>query len=122
MSFIVYAYIFLSELTSSVWEISWLVCLQDIDAEEKGVPVANVSSNDTSSDDLRIVSEGVSAQAPSHSSSQQLDGSKRSTGHDICSTLQFSLQDLKNRRQQRLSLFHSSNGICQRMKSERCIY
>ncbi|PON96568.1 DNA mismatch repair protein [Trema orientale] len=93
---------------------------EDIDAEVKGVPIANVSPNAASSEDFRSVSEGFSVEAPLHSSSQLLDARNRSTGLEICSTLQFSFEDLKNRRQQRLSLLHSGNGICRRTKAKRC--
>uniref|UniRef100_A0A803NQM6 Sm domain-containing protein n=1 Tax=Cannabis sativa TaxID=3483 RepID=A0A803NQM6_CANSA len=93
---------------------------EDIDAKEKGVPVANVSSNAASSEDLSInVHEGVSVQTPLDSSNQLLVVSKCSSGLEICSTLQFSLQDLKNRRQRRLSLLHSSKDN-QRKKGKRC--
>ncbi|XP_062088451.1 DNA mismatch repair protein PMS1 isoform X2 [Humulus lupulus] len=108
---------------------------EDIDAKEKanplanisssaassedGVPVAHISSNAASSEDLASVPEGVSVQAPLDSSSQLLGVSKPSSGLEICSTLQFSLQDLKNRRQRRLSLLHSSNDN-QRTKGKRC--
>uniref|UniRef100_A0A803NQQ4 DNA mismatch repair protein PMS1 n=1 Tax=Cannabis sativa TaxID=3483 RepID=A0A803NQQ4_CANSA len=93
---------------------------EDIDAKEKGVPIANVSSNAASSEDLSInVHEGVSVQTPLDSSNQLLVVSKCSSGLEICSTLQFSLQDLKNRRQRRLSLLHSSKDN-QRKKGKRC--
>ena len=95
--------------------------MQDVDAEENGVPVANVLSNDTSSEDLRSASEGAAVQASLPSSSQRLDAPRRSTGLEICSTLQFSFQDLKKRRQQRFSLLHSSNGICRMTNAKRSI-
>ena len=114
-----------------------MIHLQDIDAKEKGVPVVNVSSNAESSEDgvvvanissnaasgedLTSVPEGVSVQAPLDSSSQLLGVPKpSSSGLEICSTLQFSLQDLKKRRQRRLSLWHSSNDN-QRAMKKRCI-
>lgn len=63
--------------------------------------------------------EGVLVQDPLHSSGELLDAPKRSAALEICSTLQFSFQDLKKRRQQRLAQLHSGNGICQRTKSKR---
>lgn len=112
--------------------------LEDIN-EDKEVPCANVTTTASSSRDLGSISEVISVQAPLHSSGQELDVSegvlvqdplhssgelldapKRSATLEICSTLQFSFQDLKKRRQQRLAQLHSSNGICQRMKSKRC--
>lgn len=90
--------------------------LEDIN-EDKEVPRANVTTTASSSRDLGSVSEVISVQAPLHSSGQELDVSegvlvqdslhssgelldapKRSAALEICSTLQFSFQDLKKRR------------------------
>lgn len=66
------------------------------------------------------MSEDVLVEVPSDSSGILLDARKPSSAVKICSTLQFSIQDLKLR-QQRLSQLQSSNSLCQRTKTERSI-
>ena len=103
------------------WAISWLHNPQDFDAEEKGASPANVASNVSADADLRGMSEGILNQALTHSTGQLLDAPMHSSGRQICSTLQFSLQDLQKRRQQRLAQIQSNNGLCQRTKKKRSL-
>lgn len=62
------------------------------------VPSSTTASVASSSKD-----EYLSVAAPLHSSGPILDSPRPSSGLQRCSTLQFSFQDLKTKRQQRLS-------------------
>lgn len=81
--------------------------------------LANVTSISSSGGDLKTLSEDVSVEVPSDSSDVLLDARKPLSARKICSTLQFSIQDLKLRRLQKLSQLQFSNSICQRTKAER---
>ncbi|XP_048337185.2 DNA mismatch repair protein PMS1 [Ziziphus jujuba] len=93
---------------------------EDIDTHEKGVPVANITSIASSSGDLELLPEDGSVDVPLHSSSIRIDAQKPSSDLKICSTVQFSIQDLKTKRQKMVSQLQSSKYICQRRKTKRC--
>lgn len=67
------------------------------------VPSSTTASVASSSKDLKNTPEYLSVAAPLHSSGPILDSPRPSSGLQRFSTLQFSFQDLKAKRQQRLS-------------------
>lgn len=85
-----------------------IIHLQELVTQEKAT-LLNVPSIVSSSNDLKKNSEDLSV-AASHLqfSGSMLDAPVPSSSLDICSTLQFSIQDLRKRRQQRLSIMQSS--------------
>lgn len=86
-----------------------IIYLQELVTQEKATPLLNAPSIVSSSNDLKKNSEDLSV-AASHLqfSGSILDAPVPSSSLDICSTLQFSIQDLRKRRQQRLSIMQSS--------------
>lgn len=85
---------------------------------EKGVPLACITSDASYSVDLKTVPDVLEDPlSPIHLT----DDSRLPYKPQICSTLQFNFQDLKKRRQQRLSQLQSSNYICQRINAKRFI-
>ncbi|KAJ1435682.1 Ribosomal protein S5 domain 2-type fold, subgroup [Sesbania bispinosa] len=80
--------------------------------QENNTSLADTASIAPSSNDLINNTKHVLvSNPPSPSSPVQLDSSK-SSGQKICSNMQFSFQDLKNRREKRLSLMRSSKYRC----------
>lgn len=84
------------------------ISLQDLQAQQKTVPLADMAPTASPSRDLKSLSEDLPAAAASPSSCILLDTSKPSSGLMMCSTLRFSFQDLKTRRQQIFSRLQSS--------------
>ncbi|XP_047171306.1 DNA mismatch repair protein PMS1 isoform X2 [Vigna umbellata] len=64
-----------------------------------------------------ISTDALASSPPVHSSPALLDSSK-SSGRKICSNMQFSFQELKKRREKRISLFQSSNFGCGKAKDK----
>ncbi|XP_022640680.1 DNA mismatch repair protein PMS1 isoform X3 [Vigna radiata var. radiata] len=64
-----------------------------------------------------ITTDVLASSPPVHSSSALLDSSK-SSGRKICSNMQFSFQELKKRRDKRISLLQSSNFGCGKAKDK----
>ncbi|ONH93891.1 hypothetical protein PRUPE_8G259200 [Prunus persica] len=93
---------------------------EDLQAQQKADPLSNMASTASPSRDLKSLSEDLPVAAPSPSSSILSDTPKPkpSSGLMMHSTLQFSFQELKTRRQQRLSRLQSSmpGGV----KAQRC--
>lgn len=94
---------------------------EELVTQEKATPLFNVPSIVSSSNDLKKNSEDLSV-AASHLqfSGSILDAPVPSSCLDICSTLQFSIQDLRKRRQQRLSIMQSSCHTSGSVKMRRC--
>ncbi|KAH9786373.1 DNA mismatch repair protein PMS1 [Citrus sinensis] len=94
---------------------------EELVTQEKATPLLNVPSIVSSSNDLKKNSEDLSV-AASHLqfSGSILDAPVPSSSLDICSTLQFSIQDLRKRRQQRLSIMQSSCHTSGSVKMRRC--
>ncbi|KAK7344434.1 hypothetical protein VNO77_14031 [Canavalia gladiata] len=74
--------------------------------QKNNIPLADTASITPSCNNLSIA-DALASNPPLHSSSVQLDSSKPS-GRKICSNMQFSFQDLKRRREKRLSLLQST--------------
>ncbi|KAL6271825.1 hypothetical protein ACE6H2_028736 [Prunus campanulata] len=93
---------------------------EDLQAQQKADPLSNMASTASPSRDLKILSEDLPVAAPSPSSCILSDTPKPkpSSGLMMHSTLQFSFQELKTRRQQRLSRLQSTmpGGV----KAQRC--
>ncbi|KAK3194072.1 hypothetical protein Dsin_025382 [Dipteronia sinensis] len=89
--------------------------------QEKAMPLVNEPPTGSSSKDVQHMSENQSVElSPLHFSGSLLDARKPSSGLKICSTLQFSFQDLRRRRQQRLSTMQSSSCTSGSLKLRRC--
>lgn len=87
--------------------------LQKLHQENKAC-LADTTSITPSSNDLINTSEHPTL----HSSPVRLDLPK-SSGQKICSSMQFSFQDLKDRRAKRLSLMQPSKYSCGKAKGKR---
>lgn len=94
---------------------------EELVTQEKATPLFNVPSIVSSSNDVKKNSEDLSV-AASHLqfSGSILDAPVPSSCLDICSTLQFSIQDLRKRRQQRLSIMQSTCHTSGSVKMRRC--
>ncbi|KAL2323640.1 hypothetical protein Fmac_028019 [Flemingia macrophylla] len=77
-------------------------------------PSANTASIPSSSNDP-VTADVLASDPTLHSSPVRVDSSKPS-GQKICSNMQFSFQDLKKRREKRLSLLQSSKYGCGKAK------
>ncbi|RDX85851.1 DNA mismatch repair protein PMS1, partial [Mucuna pruriens] len=75
---------------------------------KNNTPLADSASITPSSKDL-ITTDVLASDPPLHSSPVRLDSSK-SSGQKICSNMQFSFQELKKRREKRLSLLQSTES------------
>ena len=71
------------------------------------------------SKDLKNKLQDLPVATPLCSSGSILDASNPSSGLQLCSSLQFSFQELKTKRQQRLSIFQSSGYKHGRAKMKR---
>lgn len=92
---------------------------EDLQAQQKADPLSNMASTASPSGDLKSLSEDLPVPAPSPSCIlSDTPKPKPSSGLMMHSTLQFSFQELKTRRQQRLSRLQSSmpGGV----KAQRC--
>ncbi|XP_016650825.1 PREDICTED: DNA mismatch repair protein PMS1 isoform X2 [Prunus mume] len=92
---------------------------EDLQAQQKADPLSNMASTASPSRDLKSLSEDLPVAAPSPSCIlSDTPKPKPSSGLMMHSTLQFSFQELKTRRQQRLSRLQSSmpGGV----KAQRC--
>lgn len=81
--------------------------LQDVQPQHIADPLSNMASPASPSGGLNCLSEDLPVPAPSPSCIL-LDTPKTSSGVMMCSTLQFSFQDLKTRRLRMLSRSKSS--------------
>ncbi|KAI9181818.1 hypothetical protein LWI28_018950 [Acer negundo] len=89
--------------------------------QEKSMPLVDEPPTVSSSMDVQHMSEDKSVEvSPLHFSGSLLDAPTPSSGLKICSTLQFSFQDLRRRRQQRLSIIQSSSCTSGSLKLRRC--
>ncbi|KAF8387846.1 hypothetical protein HHK36_026508 [Tetracentron sinense] len=93
---------------------------EDCENQEKSLPLADVASA-SFRNDLEKISEDLSDAAPLlQCSNVTPDTPVPSSGIGMCSTLQFSFEDLRTRRQQRLSRMQSRSFTYERMKIKRC--
>ncbi|KAE8009504.1 hypothetical protein FH972_005936 [Carpinus fangiana] len=88
--------------------------------QEKVVPSFTTASVASSSKDHKNTPEYLSVSASLHSSGPILDAPRPSSGLQRCSTLQFSFQDLKTKRQQRLSRLQFTGYKHGNVKMKRC--
>lgn len=96
--------------------------LQEVEEQGKGSPKANLASITSSSKDPNDMSEDHASEAPlSQPSGSLLDSPAPSSGLKICSTLQFSFQDLRARRQQRLARLQSISPKFGAMNTKRSL-
>lgn len=84
------------------------ISLQDLEAQKKADPLSEMASTASPSRDLNSLSEDLPVAAPLPSSCILSDTPKPSSGIMMCSTLRFSFQELKRRRQRSLSRLQSS--------------
>ncbi|KRH31888.1 hypothetical protein GLYMA_10G019200v4 [Glycine max] len=85
---------------------------------KNNTPIGDTASINPSSIDM-ITADVFASDPPLHSSSVRLDSSK-SSRKKICSNMQFSFQELKKRREKRLSLLQSSKFGCGKAKVKSC--
>ncbi|XP_030947502.1 DNA mismatch repair protein PMS1 isoform X2 [Quercus lobata] len=90
------------------------------EGQEKTVPSSTMAPIASSSKDLENKLQDPSVASPSRSSISILDAPKSPADLELCSTLQFSFQGLKTKRQQRLSILQSSGHKDGRAKMKRC--
>uniref|UniRef100_A0A2N9EC26 Sm domain-containing protein n=1 Tax=Fagus sylvatica TaxID=28930 RepID=A0A2N9EC26_FAGSY len=90
------------------------------EGQEKAVPSSTMEPIASPSKDLKNKLQDLPVATPLRSSGSILDASNPSSGLQLCSTLQFSFQELKTKRQQRLSIFQSSGYKHGRAKMKRC--
>ncbi|KAL5791807.1 hypothetical protein ACOSP7_000401 [Xanthoceras sorbifolium] len=89
--------------------------------QEKAMPLVDEPKTVSSSNDIQHMPEDQSVEvSPLHFSGSLLDAPMPSSDQKKCSTLQFSFQDLRRRRQQRLSTMQSSIGTSGIVKLKRC--
>lgn len=93
------------------------ICLQDLVTQQKVMPLVISPS----SKGLQKISGLSAAASPLKFSGSQLDAPVPSSGLDICSTLQFSFEELRKRRQQRLCRTQSSSFMSGSVKTRRSI-
>lgn len=94
----------------------------EVEEQGKGSPKANLASITSSSKDPNDMSEDHASEAPlSQPSGSLLDSPAPSSGLKICSTLQFSFQDLRARRQQRLARLQSISPKFGAMNTKRSL-
>ncbi|GKV04896.1 hypothetical protein SLEP1_g16990 [Rubroshorea leprosula] len=89
------------------------------DEHEELLPADNVLVA-SSNKDLENMEDNSFAAPPSQSFGLAVDAPVPSSGQKICSTLQFSFQDLVSKRQQRMSRVLSSSNRFQIVKMKRC--
>ncbi|KAK9945657.1 hypothetical protein M0R45_011160 [Rubus argutus] len=89
---------------------------EDLQAQQKTVPLADMAPTASPSRDLKSLSDDLPAAAASPSRILS-DTSKPSSGLMMCSTLRFSFQDLKTRRQQ---IFSRSQSSIPGVNAQRC--
>lgn len=98
-----------------------MYALQELD-QENSASLADSAPATPSSNDLINTSEHVLvSDPPLHSSPVCLD-SPKSSGQKICSNMHFSFQDLKNKREKRLSLMRSSKYRCGKANVKRFLF
>ncbi|RZB85274.1 DNA mismatch repair protein PMS1-like isoform X1 [Glycine soja] len=85
---------------------------------KNNTPIGDTASINPSSIDM-ITADVFASDPPLHSSPVRLDSSK-SSRKKICSNMQFSFQELKKRREKRLSLLQSSKFGCGKAKVKSC--
>ncbi|XP_058084301.1 DNA mismatch repair protein PMS1 isoform X2 [Magnolia sinica] len=94
---------------------------ENVTSQEKASPLVDVGSKAFSGKSLENTLDDLSSTAPLvQSSNVILDGPVPCSGSEICSVLQFSINDLRTRRSQRLSRLHSNSSAPERMNIKRC--
>ncbi|KAK2649453.1 hypothetical protein Ddye_016942 [Dipteronia dyeriana] len=89
--------------------------------QEKSMPLVDEPPTVSSNKDVQHMSEDQSVEvSPLYFSGSLVVSPMPSSGLNICSTLQFSFQDLRRRRQQRLSSMRYSNCTSGSLKLRRC--
>ena len=93
--------------------------LQELDLKNN-TPLGDTASITPSSIDM-ITTDVLASDPPLHSSPVWLNSCK-SSSNKICSNMQFSFQELKKRREKRLSLLQSSKFGCGKAKVKRFLF
>lgn len=88
----------------------------------KEVPLADAASTTPSNNDLIDNSKDVLASDHQLGSSPLQLNSPKSSSQKLCSNLQFSFQDLRTRREKRLSMLQSNNYRCQKVNVKRYLF
>ncbi|KAK6937391.1 DNA mismatch repair protein, S5 domain 2-like [Dillenia turbinata] len=89
--------------------------------DQEAMPVGDVISLALSCKDIPDMSVDVAASSPPSSpSGAQMDTPVSSSPKKICATLQFSFEELRTRRLQRLLRLQDSNGTPGKIKTKRC--